>query len=235
MPSLNRRPRRRSQRRQPQNTNDMMMISSTRSTGAAEVSFPREDLVRRQGSWLLTQTPPRSISNQIHWVKGTNEKSTTISASVPTEFTINFNLSDFTNLAGLAGYFDQFCIYSATVNINFNYTGATPNALGTMITAIDYDNVTFLGAFSEYEAYESALTTKVTATQSVQRLIKPCVAPALYSGSAFTNYGISRMWVDSASPGTPHYGFRSYFISNTGTTLTATFDYHCVFGFRNTY
>jgi len=216
-----------------QNANDLMMIASTRSTGVADVSFPKEDLLRHQGSWLLTQTPPRSISNQIYWVKATNEKTVTVSASVPTEFTLNFNLADFAYTAPLAGYFDQYCIYSVVVNINFNYTGATPSGLGTMITAIDYDNVAFLGNYSLYEAYESALVTKVTPTQSVQRLVKPATAPALYTGSAFSAFGISRMWVDSASPATPHYGFRSFFISNTGTTLTATYDYHAVFGFRN--
>lgn len=217
------------------NANDLMMVHSSRPTGDAETFFPQEDLMRRQSSWLLTQSPPRNLANIIYWVKCNNEKTQMVSNTVPTEFTINFNLSDFTGIAGLTAYFDQYCIYSALVNISFQYTGVTPTALGTMITAIDYDNVANLGAFTAYESYESALTTKVTTSQSVQRLIHPAVAPALYSGSAFSNFGIARTWVDSASPGTPHYGFRSYFISNVGTALYAIFDYVCVFGFRNSY
>jgi len=211
-----------------------MMIASTKSTGVADVSFPREDLFRRQASWLLTQTPPRNISNQIYWVKSQLELTQTISASVPTEFNTSFALSGLTDTAGLAGFFDQYCIYSVIASITFNYSGTTPSGLGTMLTAIDYDNVGNLGSFAAVEAYESCLATKVSPTQSVQRLIHPAVAPALYSGSAFNNFGISRMWVDSANTATPHYGFRSYFISNVGTTLTAVYDFTFVVGFRNT-
>jgi len=217
------------------NANDAMMIASTKSTAIGETFFPKEDFFRRQGSWLLTQTPPRNISRQIYWVKSNLELAVTVSASAPTEFNTSFALSGLTDTAGLAGFFDQYCIYSVVVSINFNYSGTTPGGLGTMITAIDYDNVTNLGSFAAVEAYESALVTKVNPTQSVQRLVHPAVAPALYSGSAFTNFGISRMWVDSANTSTPHYGFRSFFISNVGTTLTATFDFAFVVGFRNSY
>lgn len=215
--------------------NDILMVASTRSTGAAEVSFPKEDMVRKQGSWLLTQTPPRSIANQIYWIKGNVEGSATVSASVPTEVNKAFTLSDLTDLAGLTAFFDQYCLYSVIVNVNFNYTGTTPSGLGTMATAIDFDNVANLGTISAIEAFESCLITKVTASQSVQRLIHPCVAPALYGGSTFSAFGLQRSWVDSASPGTPHYGFRSFFISNVGTTLTATYDFTYVVGFRNNY
>lgn len=215
------------------NANDLMVIASTKTTASAETTFPKEDLFRRKSSWLLTQSPPRVIGNQIYWIQGKVETSGTVSASVPTEFNFAFHFSDLTNLVGLASFFDQYCIYSVVVSINFNYSGTTPSGLGTMFTAIDFDNIATLGSAALIESYESCLTTKVTATQSVQRLVHPCISPALYSGSAFTNFGLLRGWVDSANTGTPHYGFRSYFISNVGTTLTVNYDFNFVIGLRN--
>jgi hypothetical protein len=227
------RPGKTSRRARRANANDLMVIASTKTTSAAEVSFPKEDFFRRMGSWILTQTPPRVLSNQIYWIQGKVETGQTISASVPTEVNFAFHFSDLTNLVGIAAFFDQYCIYSVVMNINFNYSGTTPSGLGTCFTAIDFDNIANLGSATAIEAYESCLTTKVTSSQSIQRLVHPTVAPALYSGSAFTNFGISRMWVDCANTGTPHYGMRSYFISNVGTTLTANFDFNFVVGLRN--
>jgi hypothetical protein len=219
--------------RQLGSANDRMQIASTRGTGVAEVSFPREDYARSRVSWALTQTPPRSVGNLIHWVRGCNQSAVTVSASAPTEQTQTFAVSALTDLANLIASFDQFCIYSVVVSINFNYTGTTPSGLGTMYTAIDLDNAANLGNVLLYQGYESVLVTKVTPTQSVQRLIHPCVSPALYGGSTFNAFGIGRFWVDSASPATPHYGFRSFFISNVGTTLTATYDMTYIIGLRN--
>jgi len=215
------------------NPNDSMMVSSTRGSAIAQVDFPKEDFFRRNRSWQLTQSPPKSVSNQIHWVKTTFNSAQIISTVAPTEVNFSFALSDFVDTAGLAGFFDQFCIYSAIVNVSFNYSGTTPGGLGQVVTAIDYDNVGNLGLLSAVQAFESALTTKIVPDQSIQRLIHPTVSPALYNGTLFTDFGLSRMWIDSASPATPHYGFRSFYISNVGTVLTAQYDRTCVIGFRN--
>jgi hypothetical protein len=217
--------------------NDLLMLASVRPVGAADVSFVKEDLYRRQGSWALTQTPPRSVSNQIYWVKANSETTSTVSTSVPMEVNFSFTLQQFPNLVSLSSYFDQYCIYSAIVNITFQLTGSSGSVsgLGTMLTAIDYDNITNLGSFSSLEAYESCLATKVTATQCVQRLIKPAVAPALWGGSSFNAYGISRMWCDSATTTTPHYGFRSFLIGNTAAVLTVNYDIVGILGFRNNF
>lgn len=233
MPSKSRRSRRSSKKRA--NPNDTMVIASTRATGVAEVSFPREDLFRRMRSWTLTQSPPRVLSNQIFWIQGKRESTTTISTTAPTEFNLAFFLSDVVDISGLAGFFDQYCIYSVVVNINFNYSGTTLGGLGTMFTAIDFDNVGNIGGPDAIEAYESCLTTKVVSDQSVQRLIHPCVAPSLYTtaSAVLAGYGVERLWIDSANISVPHYGFRSFFISNVGTTLTAIYDVNYVFGFRN--
>lgn len=213
--------------------NDSLMVSNATTGPRDQTQFPREDLLRRQGSWLLTQTPPRSIGNHITWVSGRSESTVTLSTSAPVENNFSFAATDIPQLSGLLGYFDQYCIYSVLVAVNFNYNGTTPGALGTMVTAIDYDNVTNLGTFNAIESYQSAVVTKVTPMVSLVRLIKPAVATALYSGASFNNFGILRAWVDSASSAAPHYGFRSFFISTSSTTVVATFDKTYVIGFRN--
>lgn len=212
-----------------------MVIQSTRSTATAQVAFPKEDLNRRYRAWILSQSPPRVLSNQIFWIQGKRQSTQVISTTAPTEYNLAFYLTDVVDISGLAGYFDQYCIYSVVVNLSFNYSGTTPSGLGTCFTAIDFDNIGNLGSSDALESYESCLSSKVLADQSIQRLIHPCVAQALYTtaGPAFAGFAVSRSWIDSANTSIPHYGYRSFFISNVGTTLTALFDVNYVFGFRN--
>jgi len=218
--------------------NDMMTVASSRTVGTAQNNFVKEDLFRRQQSWLLTQTPPKVVGNQIHWVRGTFQNARqAISNSVPTELNLTFQLSDLVGLVGLASFFDQFCIYSVTTSIGINYTASNTNSIsfGTLVTAIDYDSNTTLGSLTAVQAFESSNTTELANGAVVQRLVKPAVAPALYNGSAFSSYGIARTWIDSASPNTPHYGLRSFFVNNGIASTIATYDSTYIIGFRNNY
>lgn len=217
---------------------DRAIAQSTQVVGRAQVQVPGADFGRRAPSWTLTQTPPRALRNQIIWVQGKYQITQTISNSVPTEKNFTFQFTDLPDLVGLASYFDQYCIYSTTVNLtpDFEGAGSTLYTFGSVVTAIDYDSVSALGAFAQVESYNSAVVTELVSGQSVQRYIKPCVAPALYNtASAFSGYGIQRLWVDSASTGFPHYGFRSIFISNTVSGLSVTFDCNMIVGLRNNY
>jgi hypothetical protein len=229
----NRRSSRSSKKRN--NPNDLMTVQSSRSTAAAQVAFPKEDLNRRFRAWILNQSPPRALSNQIFWIQGKRQSTQVISTTAPVEFNLAFYLSDTPDISPLSGFFDQYCIFSVVVNLPFNYSGTTPGGLGSVFTAIDFDNVGNIGGPDAIESYESCLSSKISADQSIQRLIHPCVAQSLYTttGGAFAGYSVSRSWIDSANSSVPHYGFRSFYISNVGTTLTALYDVNYVFGFRN--
>jgi hypothetical protein len=150
---------------------------------------------------------------------------------------LSFQFADLTTLVGLAPFFDQYCIYSVTVNVTPDYEGAgsTLYTFGSVATAIDYDNTTSLGGgFNALLGYSSAVVAELNTGQSIQRYIKPCVAPALYNASAaFSGYGVSRMWIDSASTSVPHYGFRAIFVSNSVSGLSITYDVNYVIGLRN--
>jgi hypothetical protein len=213
-----------------------MIAQSSQVTGKAMVLAPSSDYTRRQPSFSLIQTPPKNFMSQIHWVRGKTQAVVTISNSVPTESNYSFTLNGLVDLAGLNGYFDQYCLYSVAVSIapSFEGAGSTLYTFGTCLTAIDYDNVTNLGTAAAVEAYNSCVMFEMSPGQSIQRFYKPCVAPAIYNSSAaFSGYGISRCWIDSAQTGVPHYGFRSFFISNSVSGLSCTFDFDVVVGFRN--
>jgi hypothetical protein len=213
-----------------------MIAQSSQVAGKAMVLAPSTDYTRRQPSFQLIQNPPKNFMEQIHWVRGKTQAVVTISNTVPTESNYVFTFSGLTDLVGLNAFFDQYCIYSVAVSISpsFEGAGSTLYTFGTCYTAIDYDNVTTLGSAPLIEAYNSCVTFEMSAGQSIQRFYKPCVAPAIYNSSgAFSGYGVSRCWIDSAQTNVPHYGFRSFFISNTVSGLSCTFDFDVVVGLRN--
>jgi len=216
---------------------DRAIAQSAQVAGKAFVEAPSQDFSRKMPSWLLIQHPPKQIRNQLIWIQGKRQVQLTISNSVPTEQNFSFQFQDLTDLVGLATYFDQYCIYSITANItpDFEGAGSTLYTFGTCATAIDYDNTTTLsGGFAAIEAYATCVIFEMSSGQSLTRYIKPCVAPALYtSAAAFSGYGVQRLWVDSATPNVPHYGFRSLYISNTVSGLSVTYDFNYVVGLRN--
>jgi hypothetical protein len=215
---------------------DRELVNSSYVVGRAEVIFPKADLEAPLPDWKLTQHPP-SLRGNITWVVGRLQTILTISNSVPTENNVAFRLSDLVDLVGLAAFFDQYCIYAVTVNVtpNFEGAGSTLYTFGTCVTAIDYDNINNLGSLQAIEAFQTAETFEMAAGQSIQRFIKPAVAPALYTtGSpALAGYSVQRMWVDSSDTGVPHYGFRSFFVSNTVAGNSVVNDFTYVVGFRN--
>jgi len=219
-------------------TTDLAIAQSAQVVGKAQVITPKADFDRRAPSWMLVQTPPRNLRNQIMWVQGKYQLVVTISNTVPTEKNFTFQFTDLPDLVGLASYFDQFCIYCVTVNLtpDFEGAGSTLYTFGSVVTAIDYDNVAALGAFAQVESFNSAVVAELASGQSIQRYIKPTVAPALYTtAAAFSGYGVQRLWIDSASTGVPHYGFRSLYISNSVSGLSVTYDINMVVGVRNNF
>jgi len=213
---------------------DRELVNSTRSGGRDSVNFPSEDYLRSYPSMTLSQTPPKNIRGQIHWVQAEAVKVNTLASSGNTEFNIQFALSDLASVVGLTGYFDQYCIYSIVVTLSFNDVGVSATTeTGRGYTAIDYDNTTNLGSESAIQAFGTAVAF-VPGRSVQQRLIKPCVAPALYNaGAVFTGYGVARAWLDCTSTGIIHYGYRSFFSGNGVSGINANYIITYIIGFRN--
>jgi hypothetical protein len=214
---------------------DQHLAQSAEVVGRGMVEVPRQDFDRRAPSWQLTQSPPMQIRNQLIWVQGKRQVTVAISNSVPTEPNFSFQFGDLTDLVGLSQFFDQYCIYSVTTNItpDFEGAGSTLYSFGSVVTAIDYDNVTALGAQALILAFSSAVICELNTGQSLQRYVKPTVSSALFSSGAFSGYGVQRMWVDSTQTNVPHYALRSFYTGNTVSGLSVTYDFNYVIGLRN--
>jgi hypothetical protein len=159
---------------------------------------------------------PKSVQTQIHWFTADYSLAVNLNATSVTEANLAFSLS---SLAGgfatpLVTLFDQYAIFAAYVRVSVSVAGLLATAVPVYCTALDYDNVNNINTLSNIQAYSTVCETSLNEVQ--ERYIEPCNAPALYSGSTFTHYGQSRMWVDATNPGTPHYGFRCL-VAPTGT------------------
>lgn len=213
---------------------DKMLVASSRSTGKESTNFPAADLQRSAPSFMLTQSPPKNIRGQIHWVQGIFIRVNGLSASANTEINFSFTLNDVASLAGIQSYYDQYCIYSVVMTIQCNDVGVSASTeTGRGYTAIDYDNTTNLGSENAIGAYGTCVAF-IPGRSVQQRLIKPCVAPTVYNtGAAFTGFGVGRCWLDCASPNIPHYGFRSYYAGNAVSGLNIDYIGTYTIGLRN--
>jgi hypothetical protein len=212
---------------------DREIVASSRTTGRESTNFPSEDFLRSCPSMALTQTPPRNIRGQIHWIQAQLLRVNTLSNSANTEYNLSFALSDLTAVSGITAFFDQYCLYSVAITVQCNDVGVSATTeTGRGYTAIDYDNTGNLGSETAIQAFGTCVGF-IPGRSVQQRYIKPVVAPAIYSGSAFTGFGVARAWLDCASTGIPHYGFRSYFAANGVSGLNVDYMLTYVLGFRN--
>jgi hypothetical protein len=94
-------------------------------------------------------------------------------------------------------------------------------------TAIDYDNAGNVGV-SGIEAFGSCNLSMLAPNGSVERYVRPCVDPSLFSGG----FGAGRFWVDSGSPSVQHYGIRVILGPTTGGS-SVEISVRALFAFRN--
>jgi len=146
-----------------------------------------------------------AIQSQLHWFTGDTTVQTNLLTTGVTEFNQSFALSSFGLSTAIINLFDQYAIFAVYCRISC--TGSVTSATSfKLFTAIDYDNTNNLGSENLIQAYSSV--SSMDFGEVSERYIEPCNAPALYSGSAFSNFGVARTWCDSTSATTPHYGLR---------------------------
>jgi len=121
-----------------------------------------------------------------------------------------------------AGFFDQYKILAirAVFAPQNNAIGLVTNSsttLSTLYVVIDYDDSTNLGSIAAAEAYSNCIALQPG--ESCERLFKPRMALAAYSG-AFSSYAnMSDQWIDSASGTVQHYGIK---VVASGVTAAQT-------------
>jgi len=201
--------------------------SHVATSSANRVSVPA-DFTQRPIRMNITQSPPKNLLNQIHWIQqSVTLRSSGVVSGGNVEDNWSFKLSDLNQYSTIVALFDQFCIYSVVFNVIISpSSGAVSNNLGRLTTAIDYDSIGNLGSEVTVQQFSSAQTVEVTSGLAVQRYVKPCVTPGVYV-VAGTGYAVGRCWLDQASNGdsVPHYGVRVWFQITGASTA---FDYDII-------
>jgi hypothetical protein len=149
---------------------------------------------------------PRNIQSMITWDVVKVNSTIVLSTTAIVETNFAFSLSQHPQSAQWVALFDQWCIPMASVTFT---SEMPPGATGTpafLTTALDWDNATSLGSIATLQDFGSAQVLILEPGKSVTRTVLPCAKPVV--GST-TNFGVSRMWIDSAFPGLSQFGIRS--------------------------
>lgn len=131
----------------------------------------------------------------------------TSSVTVPVFFSEQFSLANFDQYASFTAIFDQYRITSVEVYLtiqggNLNLTNA-----GELTTVIDYDDANSLPSVGGALDYANSLTSSGQSCH--YRRFVPHIAVAAYTGT-FTGFQNKRSdWIDAASAGIQHYGFKA--------------------------
>lgn len=147
--------------------------------------------------------------------------STAVSGTeVDAAYQVQLSLLD--GVAALQAFFDQYRILQYTISFEprYNMSNTAGTVLGTMTTAIDYDDATNQPA-AMLRQKETCMVTPAYCPHV--RTLKPHIAVAAYSG-AFTSFtNVKDEWIDAASPNVQHYGVKIA-LTNCGLISTIIYD-----------
>jgi hypothetical protein len=177
---------------------------------------------------------PEMRRNKVYSMIKTSTSSVTTSATVDTSAAFVWSVSGVNGLSAaditaVTTLYDSWRIMYVEFSIipNYNAQNALP-----LYSVIDYDDATVLPAVGNATAYDTVMITQ--GGQVHTRILQPRCANAVYSGTAFTNYGQEKpgKWLDLSSSGTPHYGVKFYLAAN-GNVQTLTTISRIMFQFKN--
>jgi len=132
--------------------------------------------------------------------------------------------SDLPSASTWSSLFDRYCIHGAKVEFrpysNQSWTGVT--SIGTLHTAIDFDDATAPATIAAVERYGTY--AGCTGNQPLVRHFKPRVATAVYRTGVSSGYAESAtdVWLDMATTDIPHYGVK-YALETTSTSAMFTY------------
>jgi hypothetical protein len=130
------------------------------------------------------------------------------STSTPTFAAFNTALVAFNQASAFTNLFDQYMIASVELWLMPRETiASSANSFGGVLhSVVDIDDSSVLTTVEQASDYSNCVTTE--ATQGHYRHFIPHIAMAAYSG-AFTQFVSKKnVWIDAASPGVEHYGFK---------------------------
>jgi hypothetical protein len=145
---------------------------------------------------------------------------------------VAFAVADIPNIASLSAAFDQYRIdriqyrLRSRNNAIFLASAAAPNySSPVMYVAIDFDDNTAPTTLLEIQQYDNCQV--ISASDSMDIIIEPSITPSIFSGGAFSGYGVADgddYWLDLANTSIPHYGLKIGLSALVATT-TQKFDW----------
>lgn len=122
---------------------------------------------------------------------------------------LSFKLSDFAS-SDVTALFDQYRFNAVEVKMIPRVTDRSPDTSippPYLFTAIDYDDAAAITAISDILQYANCQSHPWD--KSFVRRFRPNVALAAYGGGVFSSYANKTLqWIDVASTGVEHYGFK---------------------------
>jgi hypothetical protein len=137
-----------------------------------------------------------------------------------------FALNSFANSAEYTGLFDQYRFDQ--IEVWLEPAASSTAVYGTIATAVDLDDANVPTMTSVLDKQGALISS---GADGHYHRWAPHVAVSEYSGT-FTSFGnVPATWVDSASPGVQHYGFKAYF-SATPVALSYNLTVRAIVSFR---
>lgn len=214
------------------------LLAGSRVTASAQTVAVPEDIRRRTPRFDILQRPPLNFQQQIHWFRETAAITQfTPNDLLNVESNVVMTVAQFPAYSAILALFDQYCIYEVVLDLwltGMSTSTSLPSAV-QIATAIDLDNVTNIG-LTGLQQFASYNLTTVTNETTVQRFVKPCVAPYVTrAGGVTAGSGITRAWLDSGYSDVLHYGFRIISLPTvlTANTLRVNIGLTAIIGARN--
>ncbi len=211
------------------------LARNTLSLSHSDVQTDTRDYSMKPLTTKLPNVCPRNISNQVYWVQYKVSATLTTPATTALETNFAFHLNDNSTVSNLLGQFDQVGLFAVICNFEVvnSITQGTAN-LGRLLTAIDYDDVT-TNSFDLVETRSSANIVALFPKVSHQRVIKPCLASALFRSNVTTGYSPAREWLDTTYLDAPWYGLRTWIApTNVGGNVLVNYEFTYIVCCRNT-
>jgi hypothetical protein len=141
-------------------------------------------------------------------IKGSS--TTTLQAGTAQAPTFNFTMGQFT--VG-TGFYDQYKFEAIrfTITPQQNAIGLFTNSTSSAVPiycVIDYDDSTALSSVGAAAGYANCVI--INPGESCERVFKPHMALAAYSGTFASYANVVPTWIDSASSSVQHYGIKLY-------------------------
>lgn len=153
---------------------------------------------------FITENKPYRITQE-----GIITSFLTTSASIPTFSATSFSVAGLDQISNLTAIFDQYMIEQLEVwmiPLGLGTVNQVGVGGGTYCTVVDYDDANALTTYAQAEDYTNACTSPQSEAQ--YRRFVPHVAIAAYSGTFTSFSNTESCWIDSASTGVQHYGFK---------------------------